>query len=39
MEYIYLFGSLLGHCVVYALAIFLGMIVDSIIVMSRFNRH
>ena len=39
MEYLYLFMCLLGHCAVYAVAIFLGMIVDSIIVMSRFNRH
>ena len=39
MEYIYLFGSLIGHCAVYAVAILLGMIVDNIIMMSRYNRH
>ena len=38
MEYLYLFGSLIGHCVVYALAIFVGMVVDNIITMSRFHR-
>lgn len=39
MEYLYLFGSLIGHCMVYAVAILLGMIVDNIVMMSRFNRR
>ena len=39
MEYLYLFMSLIGHCMVYAVAILLGMIVDNIIMMSRFNRR
>ena len=39
MEYLYLFASLLGHCAVYAVAILLGMIVDNIIIMSRYHRH
>lgn len=39
MEYLYLFGSLIGHCVVYALAIFVGMVVDNIVMMYRYRRH
>ena len=39
MEYLYLFMSLIGHCMVYAVAILLGMIVDNIVMMSRFNRR
>lgn len=39
MEYLYLFGSLIGHCVVYALAIFVGMVVNNIVMMYRYRHH